>query len=709
VGGLKSWIASEARRARESSREFLSSPRAWYKRRVLWLRTVLFLSLLMVITGVASAHLYVLLSDRAGEVRSELFQRDLRDLVGRFDADERFVINNNPTDMVQERRALKPLLLPRQYYQALPSTSAQVLPRQPPRNCFVQLDKEAGGLTGDRICAYFAENRAFGRFLFLAATIAEEDVVPLKPGDIKMAADAMRLTIGANGHTQTWWMTYQVPPNYQRPDRFELTSFREVGDGQRDRDRRIEGWAYVQRQSKGSRVYVVARVDFREFMDENEDQAWPPPNWRNTRLSIERQDVSSNPPRQRTIKYRQDGVSELSLSALGSQIFNAYGSIRLERTGAEKAIWPVIPPPNLQEKFEPSPIGMKISDGDLLWPAAPKIQSEPLPDTDLVLTVSHPWTLIERGFWKILLYLIVLLIGGAYATWYFSKRLLRPISDWSQYSEQIASARIDKQVELPYADRHDEVGVLASAINALINRVREQTARAQLEREARAADERRKLQEEVENQRQNLKLIGHEIRSPLMSLLARHRDPEDRSRRYIERMIAALPHLMGGASASDAFDSRKLVIDELDLATFLVEVAENAEHAEIVDVKYSGVREGVRVLADASALEDALTNILSNANRHRNAGTEIQIILRHDAELAIVEVWDDGDFLPEENLERIFDLGYTTAPKVDEQGQGAGLHIARKYLRRMGGTVEARNHPRGAVFTLTLPIAPSLI
>jgi signal transduction histidine kinase len=694
--GVKLWLASEAVRARDSALEFWRSPKAWFRRRALWLSTALFLTMLLVITGAALIHHYILLSERSKEVRRELFQRDLRDLVGRFDADERFVLDRNLEHLLQERRALHPLLLPRQYYQGLPSGAARVLPRQPPRNCFVQLEPQEGAsLTDDRVCAYFAENRAFGRYLFIAATLTEQELVPLKLGDIQLAADAIKLVVSANGQFRTWWLTYQVPPGYTRSDRYELTAFRDVGGGQRDRDRRFEGWAYIQRQAQGNRVYVVSRLDFREFLDSAEGEVWPPPNWRSTRLAVERQDASST-AQIRTTKYKPDGLAELSLAGLGSQIFNAYGNIQVDRRGNEKGTWLIAPPARLREKFAPSFFGFKIAAGDLLLPAEPTSHSESLPDTELSVTVSHPWILIEKGVWQIALYLVVLLGGGFWATLFFNKRLLRPIADWSRYSERLTSLHNDKPVALPYAERHDEVGVLATAINTLIQRVREQTAR-----------ERRRLQEELANRQQNQKMIGHEIRSPLMSLMARHRDPGDRSRRYIDRMLAALPHLLGGDATTDAIGSRALKMEEFDLAAFLVEVAENAGDAEIPDVSYDGPQEGVGVVADVGAVEDAITHILNNANRHRNQGSMIRMVMRQADDLAMVEVWNDGDTIPEAKLEEIFELWFSTAEKIEGQGQGAGLFVARSYLTRMGGSVKAANHPAGVVFTMSLPVIPT--
>jgi len=698
--------------ARVSAAEFISSPKEWYRRRVLWLKTVFFLAVLMIVTGAASVHLYFLLSDRAKEIRRELFQRDLRDLIGRFDADERFVIENNLPEVTKERRALRPLLLPRQYYIGLPAGAAPLLPRQPPRNCFVHLEPVDGPIrVGDRFCSYFGESKAPGRYLYLAATFADEDLVTLKPGDTKLAADAVKVSINANGHEVVWWITFQLPPNPARGDRFELTAFRQIGENQRDRDKKIEGWAYAQRQAKGSQIiHLIARLDFREFLSTEEESAgtWPPSSWRETTVLVERKEVWATPFKTELITYKSTGVSDLSLSALGTQIFNAYGSINLESQEDGK-IWSIEPPASLRQKLEPSALGIKFSGGDMLLPAKSTSQPEPLPDTGLILRVLHPWTIIEKGFWQIALYLLALLIGGAYATWHFSSSLLKPIWDWSRYSEQIAKVRTDVEVVLPYGERQNEIGVLARAFNSLIHGVRDQMAKSQAERDARALDARRKQEEEMQNRLQNLKVMGHEIRSPLQALMALHRDPNSPSRRYIQRMLAALPHLLGGAATFDAIGSRELAIEEFDIAQFLTLVAANAIHSDIADVAYVGEAQGILCHADKGAFEDALTNVLNNANRHRIPGTAIRMVLTADKEKARVEIWNEGLALTDEIAARIFEFGFSTVHKSEAGGQGVGLYVAQDYLRRMGGTLEFRNHDSGVVFILTVPIAATLI
>jgi signal transduction histidine kinase len=667
--------------------------------------------MLLAISGAAVVHLFILWTNRAQEVRQELLQRDLRDLIGRFDGDERFVIEKNLQQLLTERRTLQPLLLPRQYYSGLPATAASFLPRQPPRNCFVRLLLDSGESSNDRLCMYFSENKAPGRYLYINARFEDADFIQLRPGDSKFLADALKLTLAGNGRSVTWWLTFQLPPIPLRRDRFEVAAFREVDALRRDRDRKVEGWAYQQAQPHGTQlVQVIARLDYKAFLSEDEEDAWPPTGWRDTSAILERRDAKVGGSLIETMRYRRDGLTDLSLSSLGAQIFNAYGTIALEGSvDGKKRSWQVEPPAQFREKLQPGYIPIKTSGGDILWPSTPSTRSEPLPETTLVMTVSQPWMFVEKGFWQIAIYLVVLFVGGVWTTAYFRRNLLGPIADWSRHSEDLAKVRTDSSVALPYAERRNEIGILAKAINALIDVVREQTARAHAERAERDREVRRKQEEEMQNRMQNMTVIGHEIRAPLQALMALHPDSLDRSRHHIDRMNAALPHLLGGAVTADAISSRSLSKEEIDLARFLVEVADNAGQLSIPQVTYSGPPDGVVCVVDDGALEDVLANLLRNAHRHRDTGTEIQVTLVGDGESAVIEIANDGPAIPDELATRIFDFGISTVRRTEEAGRGIGLYVARNYLTRMGGTLAVRNHARGVVFTITLPRISTLL
>ena len=59
----------------------------------------------------------------------------------------------------------------------------------------------------------------------------------------------------------------------------------------------------------------------------------------------------------------------------------------------------------------------------------------------------------------------------------------------------------------------------------------------------------------------------------------------------------------------------------MDLDAFLRDVAANAQFAGIADVRYDTPASPVLVRADPFSLEDVVTHILRNADRHRTPGT----------------------------------------------------------------------------------------
>jgi signal transduction histidine kinase len=252
----------------------------------------------------------------------------------------------------------------------------------------------------------------------------------------------------------------------------------------------------------------------------------------------------------------------------------------------------------------------------------------------------------------------------------------------------------------------DELGTLAANLAELLQRVRESLERERLR---------------AEQERDQWMAVGHEIMSPLQSLIALHGAPDDASRRYILRMQQAIRVLYGSASPSEAFQSTTLQLATLELDAFLADVAANAPHAGIADVRYAGPGESVVVRADAYSLEDVITHVLQNADRHRVPGTPITLRLEADATRATLAVHNEGDAIAPGMLERIFEYGVsgsdgtgaeaqeaTPTEAADVEGapqRGQGLFVAKTYMAKMGGTIVARNADDGVRFVLTLPRA----
>ena len=129
-----------------------------------------------------------------------------------------------------------------------------------------------------------------------------------------------------------------------------------------------------------------------------------------------------------------------------------------------------------------------------------------------------------------------------------------------------------------------------------------------------------------------------------------------------------------------------------------------AGHRLVVDVN----SELPMVNVDAVLFEQVLFNLLDNAAKYAPAGTCIGIRSWRDAARVKVQVIDEGDGIPEADLERIFDKFYR-ARKGDtvRAGTGLGLSISRGFVEALHGTVTAANRTdrTGAIFTVTLPVA----
>jgi signal transduction histidine kinase len=236
----------------------------------------------------------------------------------------------------------------------------------------------------------------------------------------------------------------------------------------------------------------------------------------------------------------------------------------------------------------------------------------------------------------------------------------------------------------------DELGILAGGLADLLQRVKSDVQREQLR---------------AQRERDMLQAVGHEILSPLQSLMVLHPDASDPAHRYVQRMQQAVRVLYGQASPSEALQAAELELAPLDLDAFLREVAANAQFAGLADVHYTPLAAPLMVRADPFSLEDIVTHILRNADRHRSPGTPVTLSLQQRATQAVIGIHNVGPAIPPEMLERIFDYGVSDAAAAGTEGRrGQGLFVARTYMAKMGGTVEAGNVGGGVLFSLSFPL-----
>ncbi|MGE5139094.1 MAG: ATP-binding protein [Rudaea sp.] len=114
------------------------------------------------------------------------------------------------------------------------------------------------------------------------------------------------------------------------------------------------------------------------------------------------------------------------------------------------------------------------------------------------------------------------------------------------------------------------------------------------------------------------------------------------------------------------------------------------------------------VWADRDRVEEVLTNLLDNAMKYSETGTEIAVDSRVADGSLVVSINDRGEGIPGVELGKLFSK-FQRVERGDARqtyGYGLGLYISRKFVEAMGGRLWAESEEgRGSTFSFTLPLA----
>jgi len=116
----------------------------------------------------------------------------------------------------------------------------------------------------------------------------------------------------------------------------------------------------------------------------------------------------------------------------------------------------------------------------------------------------------------------------------------------------------------------------------------------------------------------------------------------------------------------------------------------------------------VLVRCDVSRLHQLLANLLSNAVKFNPAGGRVEVRVSHLAQLACLEVLDNGPGIPVAERPQLFERFYRLASTADQgiPGSGLGLAIAKTVVEVHGGTIEIVDTPGwSTTFRVYLPLA----
>ncbi|HEX7919242.1 MAG TPA: GAF domain-containing sensor histidine kinase [Gemmatimonadales bacterium] len=236
---------------------------------------------------------------------------------------------------------------------------------------------------------------------------------------------------------------------------------------------------------------------------------------------------------------------------------------------------------------------------------------------------------------------------------------------------------------------------------------------------ARLHDESARLLEEVQQlqraRERFFAMVNHELRNALAAvfgwaeMLVRKKDPSTVPPAAFEVLDSAdqAIRLINDLLDLSRLDEDRLrpVIQEVDaMAIVRRSVARLTPAAEKKEVRMAvtGPKRSAVTRTDANRLEQILTNLLTNAIRHTPDASTVQVTINSADGRVAFEVIDQGPGVPDEDLDRIFDIYLTTAE--DGRGLGLGLPLSRRLARLLGGELRALSRAGGGHFRLELPI-----
>lgn len=102
-------------------------------------------------------------------------------------------------------------------------------------------------------------------------------------------------------------------------------------------------------------------------------------------------------------------------------------------------------------------------------------------------------------------------------------------------------------------------------------------------------------------------------------------------------------------------------------------------------------------------ISQVMINIINNAAQSRTNDVKVLIKTFIEGDYVVVDIADNGSGIPKDNLDRIFEAGYTT--KDEQEGTGLGLAITQEIMKKHNGKVTVESEVgKGSSFKLYFPI-----
>ena len=304
---------------------------------------------------------------------------------------------------------------------------------------------------------------------------------------------------------------------------------------------------------------------------------------------------------------------------------------------------------------------------------------------------------------RFMLYIGVLIaLIGAVIMWFVTKRITEPILELTAISDRMAHLDFDARYE---SGGENEIGELGRHMNEMSSQLESAIADLKSANNELQQDIARK--EKIESMRSEfISNVSHELKTPI-ALVSGYAeglrdgiaDDEESRNEYLDviidesdkmgRLVTSLLELNHIEFGDEPAEMKRF--DIVPLISGVIASSEIIARQFDADIIFDA-EDPVYVWSDEAKTETVFTNYLTNAIHYAGGEKRIEVRLSDSGDDLRIEVYNTGDKIPEESLDRIWEKFY----KVDKArtrevgGTGVGLSIVKAVM-------EALNKPFGVI------------
>ncbi len=314
--------------------------------------------------------------------------------------------------------------------------------------------------------------------------------------------------------------------------------------------------------------------------------------------------------------------------------------------------------------------------------------------------ISRSWFQIKQFFVYAFLISVAILAAGMSCSSYFYSRYRRK-KDIALMTEAINAFMQSNSDDLTFPEEYSHIAKQIIGINT--------------------ASQKNQQLVQTEMQRKNdlITYLAHDLKTPLasvigyLSLLDEAGDmPAEQKSKYVGIALTKayrLEELINEFFDITRFNLQSIVLNtgKIKLAFMLQQLADEfypmlAPQGKQADIH---VPEELILTGDADKLARVFNNILKNAVAYSYDNSAIGISAVREGEAVVIIFTNQGDPIPAQKLDTIFEKFYRldTARSTNTGGAGLGLAIAREIITAHGGTITVESNSEHTMFTVRLP------